>query len=207
KFISDNLVYPEYARRYRIQGVVFVEFTVTSHGDIVDVRVLKPINEYLDAEAVRVVGSSPKWEVPGKYDGKTSDSKMTLPITFKLEEETVRKDIAEEVFIIVEEMPRFGDGPDGPANFRSYIAENLVYPPEAAKQGIQGLVFVQFTVNSKGFVENVKIVRGIHELLDAEAIRVVMESPQWTPGRQRGKEVNVQYTFPINFVLGETNTE
>lgn len=222
KYIADHLVYPQEARDNKIQGRLFVQFVVTKDGEIKNAKVIRFVNlfdgsvsdvetlsdgyEFLAAEAIRVIESSPNW-IPGTYDGKVSDSEMVVPIAFQLQEGITHKDIAEEIFIIVEEMPRFGDGPDGPVNFRNYIAENLVYPPEAAKQGIQGLVFVQFTVNSKGFVENVKIVRGIHELLDAEAIRVVMESPQWTPGRQRGKEVNVQYTFPINFVLGDSKTE
>ena len=105
----------------------------------------------------------------------------------------------EEIFFIVEDMPDFqGGGQDG---FRKYIAENLRYPQIAAENGIQGRVFVQFVVNTDGSVTNAEVVRGVDPSLDREALRVVMSSPKWTPGRQRGQSVRVAFTFPINFVL------
>jgi TonB family protein len=104
-----------------------------------------------------------------------------------------------DFFYIVEEMPDFqGKGQNG---FRDYIAENLRYPLIAAENGIEGRVFVQFVVKADGTVADAKIVRGVHPSLDREAIRVVMYSPRWEPGKQRGQAVNVAYTFPINFVL------
>jgi TonB family protein len=107
----------------------------------------------------------------------------------------------EEVFYIVEEMPDFqGKGQDG---FRQYIAENLSYPQIAVENGIQGRVFVEFTIGSDGNVRDVKIARGFHPSLDAEALRVVSSSPRWEPGRQRGDAVAVKVTFPITFVLAE----
>ncbi|MGF1586372.1 MAG: TonB family protein [Bacteroidales bacterium] len=104
-----------------------------------------------------------------------------------------------DVFFIVEEMPDFqGKGQDG---FREYIAQNLRYPQIAAENGVQGRVFVQFIVKADGSVANAQIVRSIDPALDREAIRVVMSSPKWEPGRQRGQAVDVAFTFPINFVL------
>jgi protein TonB len=104
-----------------------------------------------------------------------------------------------EVFFIVEEMPSFqGKGVDG---FRDYIARNLIYPQTAVDKGISGKVYIQFTVNSKGEVVDVAVVRGVDPVLDQEAVRVVKSSPRWEPGKQRSKRVNVQFTFPINFIL------
>jgi len=104
-----------------------------------------------------------------------------------------------EVFFVVENMPKFqGQDKD---YFRKYIEQNLTYPKEAAKNGIQGRVFVNFIVNNKGKVEQVKVIRGVSEVLDKEALRVVKSSPDWTPGTQRGKAVNVNFTFPIVFQL------
>jgi periplasmic protein TonB len=105
----------------------------------------------------------------------------------------------EEVFFIVEDMPMFQGG--GKENFREYIAQNLQYPPIAAENGISGRVFVQFAVNAKGEVVDVIVVRGVDPALDKEAVRVVKSSPKWTPGKQRGRPVKVQFTFPIVFVL------
>jgi TonB family protein len=110
-----------------------------------------------------------------------------------------RSDEYPEIFFIVEEMPDFQGG--GQEAFRRHIAENLRYPASAAENGIQGRVFVQFVVKADGSVDDARIARGVEPSLDREALRVVMSSPPWTPGRQRGQPVNVAFTFPINFVL------
>ena len=106
----------------------------------------------------------------------------------------------EEVFYIVEDMPTFNGG-DPATEFRKYIAQNLQYPEIAAENGVSGRVIIQFAVNRVGKVVDAKIVRSVDSALDREAIRVVMSSPKWTPGKQRGKAVKVLFTFPINFVL------
>jgi len=108
----------------------------------------------------------------------------------------------EEVFYVVEDMPTFNGG-DAAQEFRHYIAQNLKYPENAAKKGIDGRVIVQFMINTEGKVANAVVVRGADADLDKEALRVVNSSPKWTPGKQRGKKVNVLFTFPINFVLDE----
>ncbi len=104
-----------------------------------------------------------------------------------------------EKYVMVEEMPSFQG--KGELGFREYIAQNLIYPEEAKKNGITGKVFVQFTVNTKGEVVDVKVVRGVSPLLDKEAVRVTESSPLWQPGKQQGKPVDVIFTFPINFTL------
>ena len=106
----------------------------------------------------------------------------------------------EEVFYIVEDMPTFNGG-DPATEFRKYIAQNLRYPEIAAENGISGRVIVQFAVNKVGTVVDAVVVRSVDPALDKEAARVVMSSPKWAPGKQRGKAVKVLFTFPINFVL------
>ena len=106
----------------------------------------------------------------------------------------------EEVFYIVEDMPTFNGG-EPAVEFRKYIAQNLRYPDIAAENGISGRVIVQFAVSNVGKVVDAKVVAGVDPALDKEAMRVVMTSPSWTPGKQRGKAVKVLFTFPINFVL------
>ena len=106
----------------------------------------------------------------------------------------------EEIFYIVEDMPTFNGG-DPALEFRKYIAANLDYPEIAAENGISGRVIVQFAVNAQGRLVDAVVVRSVDPALDREAVRVVMASPAWTPGRQRGKAVKVLFTFPINFVL------
>jgi len=81
------------------------------------------------------------------------------------------------------------------------IYTNIKYPKEARKAGTQGTVVVRFVVNKKGEIESPKIVRGLGDGLDKEVIRVVMEMPQWTPGKQNGKKVSVFYNLPVKFAL------
>ena len=104
----------------------------------------------------------------------------------------------EQVFFVVEEMPEF---PGGEMALRQFMANNVDYPDDAQKGGIQGKVYVTFVVSKDGSVADAKIARGVNPSLDAEALRVVNSLPKWKPGMQKGKAVNVSYTVPINFVL------
>lgn len=101
-------------------------------------------------------------------------------------------------FNLVEEMPVYPGGQD--AMF-AYISKNLKYPKEAMEKGIQGTVIVSFVVEKDGSINGVKTMRGIGGGCDEEAVRVVQGMPKWTPGKQQGKEVRVQYNLPIRFKL------
>ena len=85
--------------------------------------------------------------------------------------------------------------------FTKWVASNLVYPPEAKAKGIQGRVIVQFIIDKKGKLNNVKVLRGVAQILDEEAVRVISKSPDWTPGEDKGKKVDVVYQFPVIFQL------
>ncbi|MDX9846288.1 MAG: TonB family protein [Tenuifilaceae bacterium] len=117
-------------------------------------------------------------------------------VAFANDDEEVNE---EEIFVIVEEMPTFRGGDIN--KFRDYINENLKYPLAAAESGIQGRVILSFVIEPTGKVSNVKVLRGVDPLLDKEAIRVVESSPEWNPGRQRGKPVRVSFNIPVIFVL------
>jgi len=105
---------------------------------------------------------------------------------------------AAPVFTIVEEMPSFTGGE---ANLYKYLHDNIKYPEEAKELGIQGRVYVTFVVETDGSITDIKVVRGIGGGCDEEAIRVVKSMPHWTPGKQRGVPVRVQFNLPIKFTL------
>ncbi len=130
------------------------------------------------------------------FESMEADEDMSLDLVVFEEEEEASE---EEVFVIVEDMPGFQGGDLN--KFREWVFKNLKYPQIAQENGISGRVFVQFAVNSKGDVVDVKVVRGVDAALDAEAVRVIKSSPKWTPGKQRGRPVKVQFTFPVVFVL------
>ena len=86
-------------------------------------------------------------------------------------------------------------------SYYEYIAEVIKYPVGAIEKGIQGKVYVNFVVEKDGRVGRIRVLRGVHPLLDAEAMRVISSMPEWTPGTQGGAAIAVSYTVPINFSL------
>lgn len=110
--------------------------------------------------------------------------------------EAIVPDGDDKVYDVVEQQPEF---PGGTSGLAKWLGDNIKYPAEAAKQGIEGRVIVQFVVGIDGTVSNVKLMRPVNPLLDQEALRVVTAMPKWTPGKQDGKPVAVKYTIPVTF--------
>ena len=117
-----------------------------------------------------------------------------LPPAFAQE----KKPAAAETYYVVEEMPVF---PGGEAALREFMVKNITYPEQAKKDTIQGKVYVTFVIDAAGKVGDVKVVRGVHPLLDQEAFRVIGLMPVWKPGTQKGVPVRVSYTIPVMFSL------
>jgi TonB family protein len=109
-----------------------------------------------------------------------------------------------DVFLVVEEtaLP-----PGGYPAFYKYIGDNLNYPQQAREMGIEGKVFIQFVVDTDGSLTEVTPVKGIGAGCDEEAVRVISQSPAWTPAQQRGKKVRQRIIVPIVFSLGGNASE
>lgn len=103
-----------------------------------------------------------------------------------------------KVFDVVEEQPSF---PGGQGALLAWLNDNIKYPVVAAENGIQGKVIVQFVVGKNGSISNVKVLRSVDPSLDKEAVRVVSNMPNWTPGKQNGASVNVRFMLPVTFRL------
>lgn len=95
-------------------------------------------------------------------------------------------------------MPEY---PGGRQAMMSFLSKNTHYPAVCVKDSIQGVVVVQFTVDTTGKVTRAHIVRSVHPELDAEALRVVNSFPAWKPAMQNGKPVASKYTMPVVFRL------
>ena len=106
-----------------------------------------------------------------------------------------------EIYIVVEEEPEFPGGIQALAN---YLRDNIKYPEACRKDSIQGRVFIRFVVEKDGSISGAMVLKGVHELLDAEAMRVISAMPKWKPGKNRGKAVRGKYTIPLNFRLDGT---
>lgn len=107
-------------------------------------------------------------------------------------------EVANHVFAKVEQQAEFEGGIE---KFYDYVMTNLKYPAQAKRLGIEGKVYVEFVVERDGSITDVKVLRGIGAGCDAEALKVIKESPNWNPGTQMGKEVRVRRVIPITFRL------
>lgn len=134
-------------------------------------------------------------EIASSEDSQNAVQQETFVAPAVVEEE---EESAQQIFTVVEEMPKF---PGGDAELLKFIAKSIKYPVIAQENGIQGRVICSFVVNRDGSVVDAEVLRGVDPSLDKEALRVIGTMPKWTPGKQRGKPVRVKYTVPITFRL------
>ena len=134
------------------------------------------------------------------FDNYGSIPQQKKTITTQTKESQKPNSSENQVFVQVEQMPVF---PGGELALRDFIAKAVKYPDDAIKAGTQGKVFITFVINKNGKVSDAKVVRGVSKSLDEEALRVINSNnmPKWIPGKQKGKNVAVSYTVPINFAL------
>ncbi len=163
-----------------VDGVVSdIDVNAIDPGDVESIKVLK------DEFATEKYGDKGKYgvvEVTTKNPSSQSSQSKNGP----------------GKYVAVEEMPEFPGG--GPAMI-SWINSNIKYPGEAVSRKITGKVYVDFMVSSTGKVKDVKVNKPVNPLLDAEAVRVISAMPDWKPGMQNGKPVDVQMLVPVEFKL------
>ena len=137
-------------------------------------------------------------------DKGTEDRNVTRTLKEEVvvEKKEPVKEVKEEVFRSVEQMPTF---PGGDAALMKYLSSHIQYPTMAAENNVQGKVVVQFVVTKTGKVGEVKVVRSVDKDLDREAVRVCKSLPNFVPGRQNGQPVSVWYTLPVTFKLQGAN--
>lgn len=123
---------------------------------------------------------------------------MMLVLLFSFTTSTAQTKKNDMVFDVVEVMPQF---PGGQIAMMKYIMENMKYPEQAMKEGIQGRVAVRFIVEKDGSISDVKPILSVHPLLNKEAVRVVKSMPKWSPGKHNGKPVRVRFNLPVMFKL------
>lgn len=122
---------------------------------------------------------------------------VSAPIAVALENAKITED-ADAPFYTVEQMPQF---PGGEKEMMKFITDNLRYPVVAQEMGVSGTVIINFVIDREGAITNIKVIRTIGSGCDEEAIRVLQKMPHWSPGRQGGKTVRVNYTVPFKFIL------
>ena len=114
--------------------------------------------------------------------------------------ETSKNDSLDNIFYVFDENASF---PGGDEACKKWLSSNVMYPEYCRDKGIEGRVIVYFVVEKDGSIEDIKTIQSPHELLSAEAIRVVSSMPKWKPARIGSKSVRSRFNLPIMFSLGE----
>jgi len=194
EWVAGQAKYPAEAQAKNAEGWISVNFKVELDGSVSNVISTSGMADpLLVNEIIRVVKSSPTWDKP-KNPAVDEPFTTSITVKFKLPGQIT----AEAPFVVVEEMPAF---PGGDAELLNFIKNNIKYPEAAKAEKIEGRVILRFVINTEGKVEGITALKGVHPLLDAEAIRVISTLPAFLPGRQGGKAVNVWFSVPVTFSL------
>lgn len=219
KYLGNTVKYPSLAAENKVQGNLVVTFKVIDRKTT-DIKIETKLGAGCDEELVNRIGAY--------KEGALKDGNYSLKVAFMLQgssapflNENAKNKAnfislntisivgypfeADEVhsFVSLENPPKFPGGID---DFYKFLGDNIKYPEEAAKQEIQGNVFVSFIVERDGSLNDIKIDRGLGYGTDEEAVRILKLSPKWEPGTQNGKTVRVKYNLPIKFSLNKRQT-
>lgn len=133
---------------------------------------------------------------------KKTENQNALAET-SVEQTTISNDTIEQIYMVVEQMPEF---PGGMGKLMTYLGENIKYPSKALELQWEGRAICQFVVEKDGSITNAEIVKSSgYQLLDVEAMRVVLNMPNWSAGIQNGDSVRVKFTIPVTFKLRESD--
>ena len=187
KYIGRNVRYPQEAKQLNIEGKVIVLFTVTKTGEIADAKVIRGIGSGCDEEALRVIKASPNW-IPGKQRGVPVNSRMAVPITFKLGGGYSR--------VLKDRVARPSIGMEA---FYAYAKKETKYPKKAKKNKIEGTVILSVNISPLGSIEDITIIKGLGYGLDEEAIRLVKEGPEWLGEIKNNQRVSSVVELKIEF--------
>ncbi len=166
-------------------------FTINTNGEL-EVDSAHILHGLVTQDQLKnIYKQSSKW-IPAFQNGKPIKTHYTHKVRFLCT-------LQEPIYPITEKMPEFKGGD---AAMFTYLSENISYPKTAEKDGISGVVFVTFVVEKDGSLSDIRVHKGIHPDIDAEALRVVKSMQgKWNPGYQYGLPVRVQYNLPLRFSL------
>lgn len=224
KYLEENLIYPEKAKKDSIEGSFGVFVSIDDKG----VATFHDFENYMTncdeckMEALRLIKKMPKWN-PKLINGKPTDGSAIVHVIFEFKKGNVKPWVMENIggeisevivvgnnngalsseeapLLIVEQAPSF---PGGEKELNEFVKKNIIYPQKEYNEGIYGTCYVSFVVDKTGILRDIKVMKGITngESCDREAERVVKSMPKWIPGEQNGKKVNVQFYLPIKFEL------
>ena len=189
-------------------------FSVSQREKVIDIPDMAGIAE--DIDMIEITQEKPKEVEPVKQtitviadilNVVKNDTKITTSFDFldyddsdivvqsiDMESEEIEEDAP---FLIAEVMPTFQGG--GLDKFRKWVTDRFRYPTIAQENGIQGRVVLMFVIEKDGSLTNIEVLMTPDKVLSDEAVRVISQSPKWSPGMQRNMPVRIKYTLPIEF--------
>ncbi|WP_367865189.1 TonB family protein [Pedobacter sp. WC2423] len=225
-YLAKSIKYPAEAYHNQLQGDVHIKFTL-QNGALKSISTGAQLGEGCDTEVIRAISA---------FDGfkSTENGQFTITVAFRLAgANTPLKNKADITlkgykplklititgynskvpendpakvydFVSITKQPDF---PGGITMFYAYLRKNVKYPAEALKNNIQGKVFVSFIVEKDGKLNDIKVEQGLGGGTDEEAVRLLKESPKWTPGYQDRTPVRVKYNLPISFTTSSAQKD
>ncbi|MDO1448221.1 energy transducer TonB [Rhodocytophaga aerolata] len=187
---------------YKPSDMVLAGLTTTSNGSPLESGGMVNITASVEEKPV-YLKKDKQLTLKFPFKGKKKPMKLFTgekPASGTVNWLLAQADLTQEspIFQVVEQQPTFEGGMKA---FNEYIKNNLSYPVEARRDGIQGKVYIQFVVEPDGSLSNIQILKGIHEACDREAVRLIENSPNWIPGKQGGVPVRVRMAIPVSFIL------
>ena len=216
-FLAAHQKYPAEALQKGIQGTVPVSFVVGRSGSIEEVKVTTPLNPLLDAEALRLIKSGPKW-TPAKHKGQVVRQRVTIPVSFVTSAPEVvnlgpKGTAAAPANAADIAASQAASGPavvapdvltrpvGGTIAFFDWVAKNQQYPALARKRKIQGKVMVEFMVQPDGTLSDARVLKKMGSGLDEEALRLIKTAPKWEPATYKGRPLKQKMVLPVLFQL------
>jgi TonB family protein len=191
---------------YKMEDIIAANLTTQSDGEMLETGGMIYLSA-TDAKGQKLTiksGKSINIQMPRSpnstdkqlfYGEKQADSTINWRIA-----PIVKGEFGQGAYRVVDENPEFRDGQKAMFTF---ISNKIRYPKIAYDNGIEGTVYVGFVVSEYGEIEDVRVLRGIHPLLNREAVRVINLMPLWAGGRNKGKPVKVAFTLPIKFKIDD----
>ena len=173
-------------------GPVEEEITEITRQDQKPPEPPKKVEVKVIADLMKVVTNDTK--IDTGIDFAEFDEDVDVVQTIEVEEEVI---VDDEPYLNAEVMPSFQGGDLN--SFRNWVQSRVRYPQIANENGIQGNVILTFVIEKDGRLTNIQVLRTPDRSLSDEAIRVLNQSPKWSPGKQNDQAVRIKYTLPVVF--------
>lgn len=206
KRLNEVLHYPEEAYKNNISGRVVVRFVVDATGNVTDPEVIKSVSPALDEAAKEAVLKLDRF-TPGELKGHPVKVYYVLPILFKTQGKAVDDAGEKKLKVADSSNGKAPEYPGGEKFMMEHLNRLVKYPESALKEGRQGRVVVEFTVNEQGKIIDPTVTRPVAPDLDKAAVDAVEKLGYFEPGEIDGKPASIRMTLPVEFRLSSGNAE